>query len=63
MKKLIQILYTTLFLLLTATGVFAQPNSSGVFEEVTDTPVNTGIIFMAAAGIGYGLKQLRKQKK
>lgn len=63
MKTLSRILYTSTLLLTSILGAFAQPNSSGVFEEVTDTPVNTGIVLMAAAGIGYGLKQLRKQKK
>lgn len=63
MKTLSRIILTSTTLFISILGVWAQPNSAGVFEEVTDTPVNTGIVLMAAAGIGYGLKQLRKQKK
>ena len=63
MKKLTKILFTTLLIAACSACVYAQPNSSGVFEEVTDTPVDAGIAFMAIAGIGYGLKQLKKRKK
>jgi hypothetical protein len=46
-----------------AVSVFAQPNDSSLFEAVTDTPINAGIALMAAAGVGYGLKQLKKRKQ
>jgi hypothetical protein len=62
MKKLTQILLTVFLFTCTSVYVYAQPNSSGVFEEVTDTPVNTGIVMMAVAGLGYGFQQLRKRK-
>ena len=35
------------------TALFAQPNSSSVFEDVTDTPVNGGLALMLVAGVGY----------
>jgi len=56
----------TLLLLLAALGiapVLAQPNSETLFEPVTDTPVNAGIMVMVAAGIGYGMKKLNQRKK
>jgi hypothetical protein len=55
-----------LMLLLTAlamTQASAQPDDTALFEPVTDTPINTGIALMAAAGIGYGLKKLKSHKK
>jgi hypothetical protein len=53
----------TLALFISATiSVLAQPNDAGLFEAVTDTPINAGIVLMAAAGISYGLKQLGKRK-
>lgn len=66
MKSVTQIcLRISLFaiLLLASTFVFAQPNDSSLFEEVTDTPINTGLALMAVAGIGYGLKKLNQRKK
>jgi hypothetical protein len=58
---------TLLFVLITVlaytSSLMAQPSSGGVFEDVTDTPVNTGIALMFAAGIGYGLKKLNHHKK
>jgi hypothetical protein len=56
----------TLLVLLTTLGittVSAQPDSETLFEPVTDTPVNAGIMVMVAAGIGYGMKKLNSRKK
>lgn len=61
--KLTKLFFTTLLITACCACVFAQPNSSSVFEEVTDTPIDAGIAFMAIAGIGYGLKQLKNRKK
>lgn len=44
-------------------SVSAQPNEGSLFEPVTDTPVNAGIMLMVAAGIGYGMKKLNSRKK
>jgi hypothetical protein len=63
MKKLTQIILVTMLFTCISWCAHAQPNSSSVFEEVTDTPVNTGILLMAVAGMGYGLKQLKTRKK
>jgi hypothetical protein len=63
MKKLTKLFLTTLLLTASGACVLAQPNSSGLWEEVTDTPIDAGIAFMAIAGIGYGLKQLKNRKK
>ncbi len=48
---------------LSSVTLYAQPDSAGLFEPVTDTPINTGIALLAAAGIGYGLKKINKLKK
>ncbi len=48
---------------LSSVTLFAQPDSSALFEPVTDTPINTGIALLAAAGVGYGLKKINKRKK
>lgn len=61
--KLTKFFFTTLLITACCARVLAQPNSTGVFEEVTDTPIDAGIAFMAIAGIGYGLKQLKNRKK
>lgn len=61
-KISLKLLYCAIILLV-ANVVFAQPNDTGLFEEVTDTPINTGLALMAAAGIGYGLKKLNQRKK
>jgi len=53
----------TLSLILLAGNLFAQPNSSSVFEDVTDTPVNGGLAAMLAVGIGYGIKKLYNKSK
>jgi len=45
------------------TAIFAQPNSSSGFEDVTDTPVNVGLALMLVAGVGYGIKKLYKKSK
>ncbi len=50
-------------LLIPISFLLAQPNSSSVFEEVTDTPVNGGLAAMLALGIGYGIKKLYNKGK
>jgi hypothetical protein len=62
MNLILKSTFILFIILLAAVSVCAQPNSSGLFEEVTDTPVNGGLALMALAGIGYGFKQLKKRK-
>lgn len=45
------------------TSLFAQPNSSSVFEDVTDTPVNGGLAALLVLGVGYGIKKIYKKAK
>ena len=45
------------------TALFAQPNSSSVFEDVTDTPVNGGLVALLVLGVGYGIKKIYKKAK
>lgn len=63
MKTLTKLLLTTLLIGAGSIYTFAQPNSTDIMEEVSDTPIDAGIAFMAIAGIGYGLKQLKSRKK
>ncbi len=45
-----------------ATMVWAQvPNEEDMWEPTFDVPVNSGILLMLAAGVGYGLKKLSKR--
>jgi hypothetical protein len=58
-------LYFVIVLLFLSVATFAQvgPNSSDVFEPVTDSPVDGGIAILIAGGIGYGVKKLYDRKK
>jgi hypothetical protein len=52
-----------LLIVIPVAQLMAQPNSSTVFEDVTDTPVNGGLLAMLALGVGYGIKKLYKKTK
>lgn len=63
MKK--HLITLTLFLVATVSA-FAQdlpPGDTGLFEEVQDVPVDGGLGFLLAAGIGYGIKKLYSKKQ
>lgn len=62
MKNLTRFIFTA-FLAATTALVWAQPSSSSVFEDVTDTPVNSGLIALLALGVGYGIYKLYKKNK
>lgn len=53
----------TALLSISAMNAMAQPDDSGLWDPVTDTPVNAGIAFMLVAGVGYGMKKLNERKK
>lgn len=57
MKKLSLIAITLMWVSL----LMAQPNSASVFEDVTDTPVNGGLIAMLAVGMAYGFRKLYRK--
>lgn len=62
MKKALTL---TLVLMFFAEFAFSQaaPNSSGIFEEVGDVPINGAIAALAFFGIGFGAKKLYARKK
>jgi L-rhamnose mutarotase len=62
-KIWINLLIMISLLVISNFSVYAQPDDTALFESVTDTPINTSLALMAAAGIGYGLKKLNIRKK
>jgi hypothetical protein len=62
-KIWINLILLIVLLAISSVSSFAQPDDTALFEPVTDTPINTGLALMAAAGIGYGLKKLNIRKK
>jgi hypothetical protein len=63
MKRIFKLFILVALVAANALTVMAQPNDGDLFEPVTDTPVNAGIVMMLAAGVGYGLKKLNQHKK
>jgi hypothetical protein len=55
----IKVLLLLLIVLLPTTTIWSQPSFE---DEVMDTPIDGGLSLLVAAGVGYGAKQLRKQK-
>jgi hypothetical protein len=55
-NKLITAISITVLLLFFATPLLAQP-------RVPAAPVDGGLSLLAAAGIGYGMKKIRKRRK
>ena len=58
----IQVVMMILVLLIPALSI-AQPPPFGGGDDVMDVPVDGGLSLLAAAGIGYGAKKLRKRKQ
>ena len=46
-------------LLISTTNLWAQP---GFDDDVTDTPIDGGVVLLAAAGAAYGFKKLSKSR-
>ena len=63
MKRILKLLMLMALLSTSVMNVMAQPDDSGLWDPVTDTPVNAGIAFMLVAGVGYGMKKLNERKK
>jgi hypothetical protein len=49
-----------LFVLLFPTMVFAQPPE--FTEDIVDVPIDGGLSLLIAAGVGMGIKKLKKDK-
>jgi hypothetical protein len=63
MKSILKLFMLMTLLSLSVMDLMAQPDDSGLWDPVTDTPVNAGIAFMLVAGVGYGMKKLNARKK
>lgn len=71
MKKNAQLIYNTLFTLvlicLPIISLLAQTGSDpGGFSEpgeTLDTPIDGGLSLLIAAGVGYGVKKVRDERK
>ena len=63
MKKLIFIISLGA-LVLTASQAFSQPPPPPLFpDKPQQTPIDGGLVLLAAAGSGYAIKKLRDRKK
>ncbi len=58
-KNLIYFILPCIFFLLPAL-LHAQP---GFVDDTTDVPVDGGLSLLVAAGVGYGVKKIRKKRK
>jgi hypothetical protein len=61
MKKYTAIKLCILFVVLVAPSLIqAQP---GFDEDIMDTPIDGGLSLLVAAGVGYGAKKLKDNKR
>lgn len=58
-----KIIAFALYYVFVITVCFAQPNDAGLFEPVTDTPVNGGVYAMLIGGALYGIYKINRIKK
>lgn len=64
MNKITKHLLTFVALMLTVAPVFAQgPGFATGVNDGCDVPLDGGLSFLAAAGVGYGLKKYRDMRK
>ena len=56
-------LLIVVFLLTFTTGVMAQPDDNGEDPPPNDIPIDGGLAFLLAAGVGYGVKKVRDSRK
>jgi len=59
-KHLITIIFSAALFLISTPSLFAQP---GFDDDVVDTPIDGGLSLLVAAGIGYGVKQMKDARK
>lgn len=59
------IIFSSVLLLDGATPAFAQPTSGGPQPGTapTDTPIDGGVSLLVAAGVGFGLKRLKRRRQ
>lgn len=64
-KQIIRMKWLIIFICILVPGVILAQNPGGFDDDVTDNPVplDGGVSLLIAAGIGYGIKKVRDQRK
>jgi hypothetical protein len=61
--KLVPLLFVLITIAFSAMAQPNTPNTSTIFEEIDDVPINGAIALLTSAGIGLGIKKLYSRKK